>query len=98
MTHHHRPHPAQRRRGVARGGSVRGEAVSPRICDPAGVGGQDHFLYKMDNIELLQLIDSPEALDNMIREALEVLRGGVAFGGGYQGQEYHEIVMCVAPS
>ena len=47
------------------------------------------FLYEMNDIELVYLIHNPGALDDMIREALEVLGGGggVRGGGGYGGQE-----------
>ena len=34
------------------------------------------FLYEMDDIELAYLIDNPGAIDDMIREALDVLGGG----------------------
>ncbi len=39
------------------------------------------FLHEMEDPELLHLIDSPEALDSMIQEALQVL-GAVVSGGG----------------
>lgn len=52
------------------------------------------FLYEMDDIELAYLIDNTGALDDMIREALDVLGGGGIRGGGgvrgvggYRGQE-----------
>ena len=64
--------------GEARGDEAFGERLYPLVLratqQPALAGKiTGMFLYKMDDSELLYLIDSPGALDAMIREALEVL-------------------------
>jgi len=43
------------------------------------------FLYEMNDIELVYLINNPGALDDMIREALEVSGGGGGVRGGGRG-------------